>query len=180
MGTALCSPKLFFTSSWSFGSLTSIPGQPNHWNLVDLVNPDREVTRPPLEIEDWKAPLTRFTDNGRRFETMMSFRFSSVIEPILLQQLELYVSSTTKNKWWVTDRIRPKWYSALSWKKQKPKRKSGFIHRRRNGKWQIAPLRQYERKCFPLLFIIHMPRSRPHWPRLHSTSNIPFVWNQLI
>lgn len=49
---ALCATRLLDTWSWSCGSLTSIPGQPNQRNLVDFVSPESEVTRPPLEMED--------------------------------------------------------------------------------------------------------------------------------
>lgn len=41
-------------------------------NLVDLVSPDREVTRPPLETEDLKVPSSvRLTETGRRLETII-------------------------------------------------------------------------------------------------------------
>lgn len=92
MGMALWGSRLFCTSSRSFGSFTSIPGQPNHWNWVDLVNPEREVTRPPLEMEDSKLPFTRLTDSGSRFETMMRFRLPLLVGPILRCQMRPYIS----------------------------------------------------------------------------------------
>lgn len=40
--------------------------------MVDLVSPDREVTRPPLETEDLKVPSSvRLTETGRRLETII-------------------------------------------------------------------------------------------------------------
>lgn len=80
---ALCSAKLFDTSSRSLGSFTSIPGHPNQLKLVDLVSPDSEVTRPPLESEDLKVPSCRLTERGRRLETMMR-RLRSCSGAILL------------------------------------------------------------------------------------------------
>jgi hypothetical protein len=56
-----------------------MPGHPNQRNEVDLVNPEREVTSPPLETEDWNEPSTFLMERGRRFETTMRLRLVDML-----------------------------------------------------------------------------------------------------
>ena len=41
------------------------------------------MTSPPLEREDLYSPSTRFTERGRRLETIIKLRLSGVVEPIM-------------------------------------------------------------------------------------------------
>lgn len=60
-----------------------MPGHPNQLNSVEFVSPESEVTSPPLDSEDVYSPSMRFTERGSRFETMIRFRFSWEVEPII-------------------------------------------------------------------------------------------------
>lgn len=143
MGIALCVSRLLETSSLSAGSLTSIPGQPNHWNWVDLVNPAREVTKPPLERDDWKVPSTRFMDNGSRFETIIRFCWLSLTDPILgfwkSGMCDVNIFLKHRGWDWTKPRITlPRGYELLYEEQREA------ICCPKNGKWQMANLRQYE------------------------------------
>lgn len=73
IGTALYSSfSLFFRVGISFSG-TSSPGQPYHWNVVDLDNPLNPLTSPPDDIEKSYLPSSDLLIViGRRFETRRS------------------------------------------------------------------------------------------------------------